>query len=624
MNLIQHHRQPIALKVVAGRDSVEAPGKLRPARVGESGHIALAQGVGERTGGVFIRWKSGNKGKKALDLGLSGGVVAEQRRKLAHTSILVAVDRRSKSRRPPQERREQGDHERRARVLDPCEHAMTGNTSHSLLRSASALLSIASVPVLVIVLVRWCFGVPITAFRPVMFDEISYWHETLTFSTVGFGGGYYTWGELTNAAGVTPFGSHGPGFPIVYGLVGKLFGWYRHSQVVLNLAAIALAVWGWTTASKLPLSRMLLAGALLITFWPMLLWAPTGMQEALHHAGAIAMAAFFAYAFAPAPRPWVTAIGWIVLASLSFIRPTWLVLMPLWAFATAHAKGRRAIAISVGASLLLTIVVFVLYSRTTAPFPTGFFFLRVLDRAEGIDRIWGNLRFNLLRTIEPGEYKFDEVLFRVQYWLWLAAAAALTIVWLRSRTADRRASALLGIGTIAMAVALSLMLVLYTLTNWAEHRVLSAFLLFAALLCAAVPGRPAALLVAALIASNLATAKPFLDSFRGERSDNFVWDRRGAYELADAIDGHIVYRPGATRWCNTLLTSQYPPQLIVVPAGIGLSTAREPNEMTGPPRSHFLFLDDAARADFRVPIHIQPLATLAYGTLYLNLDSGCQ
>jgi hypothetical protein len=500
---------------------------------------------------------------------------------------------------------------------------MTSKTSHSMLRSASTLLCIASVPVLVIVLVRWCFGVPISAFRPVMFDEISYWHETLTFSTVGFTGGYYTWGELTNASGFTPFDPHGPGYPIVYGLVGKLFGWYRHSQVVLNLVAIALAVWGWTAASKLPLSRMLLAGALLITFWPMILWAPTGMQEGMHHAGAIAMAAFFAYALAPAPRRSVIAIGWIVLAALSFVRPTWLVLMPLWAYATAHGKGRRAIAISVGVALLLTLIVLVLYSRTTAPFPTGFFFLRVLDRSESISRIWGNLRFNLVRTIEPGEYKFDEVLFRLQYWLWLAAAATLTIVWRRSAAADKRSSALLGIGTAAMAIALSLMLILYTLTNWAEHRVLSAFLLFAALLCTAVPGRPAALLVSVLIASNLATVKPFVDSFRGERSDNFVWDRRGAYELADAINGRIVYRSGATRWCNTLLTSQYPPQIIVVPAGIGLSTAREPNEMTQPPRSHFLLLDNAARADFRLPIHVQPLATLPYGTLYLNLDSHC-
>jgi hypothetical protein len=175
-----------------------------------------------------------------------------------------------------------------------------------------------------------------------------------------------------------------------------------------------------------------------------------------------------------------------------------------------------------------------------------------------------------------------------------------------------------------MAAALGLMLVLYTLTNWAEHRVLSAFLLFAALLCTAAPGRAGIVLTLALLASNLATIKPFVDGFSGERSENFVWDRRGSYELADAIEGRVVYHPGASRWCNTLLTSQYPPHLIVVPAGIGISVVREPNEMRLPPQSHYLLLDEAARADFTGPLRLQPLVTLAYGTLYVNLESGCQ
>lgn len=503
---------------------------------------------------------------------------------------------------------------------------MTSRVSHALSRSAAVLFCMACVPVVVIALVRICFGVALSDFRPFMNDEVSYWHETLTFSTVGFGGGYYTLGELTNPSGMTPFGPHGPGFPIAYGLFGRLLGWYRHSPVVLNLAAIAFAAWVWTTLTKLSASRTMLGGAVLATFWPMVLWAPTAMQEALHHAGAIAMAGLFAHALGPAPRRGLLICGWIVIAALSFIRPTWLVLLPLWALVTARSKGRREIVLSLAGALLVGAVVLAAYSRTTAPFPTGFFFLRVLDRSESIAKIWGNLRFNLMRTIDAGDYKFVELLLRAQYWAWLAVAIVITIVWLRRRSGAQRSAPLahVAVGTIAMATALALMLVLYTLTNWAEHRVLSAFLLFAVLVCASAPGRSAALLVSALLASNLVTAKPFLDSFTGERSDNFVWDRRGSYELADALDGRIAYHRGESRWCNTLLTSQYPPHLMVVPAGIGLSVVREPNEMRLPPHSHYLLLDEAARADFSGPIHVQPLATLPYGTLYLNLDSGCR
>lgn len=481
------------------------------------------------------------------------------------------------------------------------------------------------VPVVVVALVRMGFGVGLSEFRPFMNDEVSYWHETLTFSTVGFAGGYYTLGELTNPSGMTPFGPHGPGFPIAYGLFGKLLGWYRHSPVVLNLAAIAFATWVWTTLSKLTASRTMLGGAVLATFWPMVLWAPTAMQEALHHAGAIAMAGLFAHALGPAPRRWVTTCGWIVIAALSFIRPTWLVLLPLWGVVTARSKGRREIVMTLAGSLLVGVVVLAAYSRTTAPFSTGFFFLRVLDRSESIDRIWGNLRFNLMRTIDAGDYKFLELLFRAQYWAWLAVAIVITVVWFRRRSDPERSVPLshVAVGTIAMATALALMLILYTLTNWAEHRVLSAFLLFAVLLCLAAPGRSAALLASALLASNLATAKPFFDGFIGERSDNFVWDRRGSYELADALEGRVAYHRGESRWCNTLLTSQYPPHLSVVPAGIGISVVREPNEMRLPPHSHYLLLDGPALADFSGPIHVQPLATLPYGTLYLNLDSHC-
>jgi hypothetical protein len=153
--------------------------------------------------------------------------------------------------------------------------------------------------------------------------------------------------------------------------------------------------------------------------------------------------------------------------------------------------------------------------------------------------------------------------------------------------------------------------------------VLSAFLLFAALLATATRGKAGAGLATALLLSNLVAAKPFLDSFNAERSENFVWDRRGSYALADAIEGRIAYRPDLSRWCNTLLTSQVPPHLVVVPAGVGISVVREPNEMRLRPRSHYLLLDEAALDDFTYPVRREEIARLPYGTLYRNLDSGC-
>jgi hypothetical protein len=494
-------------------------------------------------------------------------------------------------------------------------------------RVALTLLCTAAVPLIVIVLVRWLFAVPLSSFRPVLNDEVAYWHQTLTFTRTGFHGGYYTLGELTNASGFTPFGPHGPGFAMAYGMFGKALGWHRHSVVVLNLVLIACAGWLWTAVARLNTSRLALSALLLLTFWHMVFWAPTGMQEGLHHAGAIAMAAFFAHALDEHRRRWIVAAGWVVLGALAFIRPSWVVMLPFWALTAIRPRslGRALAAVAFGS--LLAIGVVIAYSRTTAPFPAGFFFLKALDLTLGVRAVSDNVLFNLRRSLAFGEYTPIEILHRLQYWSLTATALVIAGIGLwrlrRGRTGSSPTPHLL-VSAAVMAAALFFMVVLYTLTNWAEHRVLSAFLLFGVLLPIAAPTRIALLLPAAMVISNIVTTPLFLHAFEGNRHDNFVWDRRGTYALASTVDPTLVYRPSDSRWCNTLLTSQYPPYLIAVPAGIGLSVVREPELMSLPPRSGYLLLDDRARTSFSRPLALQALAEMPYGTLYRNLESGCR
>jgi hypothetical protein len=71
-------------------------------------------------------------------------------------------------------------------------------------------------------------------------------------------------------------------------------------------------------------------------------------------------------------------------------------------------------------------------------------------------------------------------------------------------------------------------------------------------------------------------------------------------------------------------TAQYPPYLIAVPAGIGLSVVREPDRVAMPPRSRYLLLDQPALAEFTAPLNVKALVTLPYGTLYENLDARCE
>ena len=217
-------------------------------------------------------------------------------------------------------------------------------------RGAAVLLCVAGVPVLVLALVHHFFGVPLSAYRPVFNDEVAYWHQALTFSRAGFNGGYYTLGEVTNPSGLTPFGPHGPGYAVLYGAAGSIFGWYRHTAVILNLIAIGAAAWTWVTLSRASIPRLLLAAAMLLTFWHLLFWAPSGMQESLHHAGAITLAGCFAAVLGPYRRWWVVAFGWMTLVVLAFIRPSWLILFPLWAIATTRASSRRMMVAAIVAS----------------------------------------------------------------------------------------------------------------------------------------------------------------------------------------------------------------------------------------------------------------------------------
>jgi hypothetical protein len=200
-------------------------------------------------------------------------------------------------------------------------------------------------------------------------------------------------------------------------------------------------------------------------------------------------------------------------------------------------------------------------------------------------------------------------------------------MWKRRKQTQRLAHGStphLVITAAALAVALSAMLLLYQFSNYAEHRVLSTFLLFGAMLCLLAPGRIGPALAAGIVVSGIVSAPGSLMDLEDEWAPRFEWDRHSVAELEQALDGAIRYQPDASRWCNTLLTSQYPPQLIAVPGGIGLSVVRQPEKMTLPPRSRYMLLDESVLARFTHPLHVEPVATLPYGTLYVNHDARCE
>jgi hypothetical protein len=313
---------------------------------------------------------------------------------------------------------------------------------------------------------------------------------------------------------------------------------------------------------------------------------------------------------------------------LAFVRPSWLIVLPLWAIATVPGRLKAAPTAALTAvigSVVLGLAILFAYSSTTAPYEEGFFFLRAASLSLGVKAILENVASNVQRLAMPDQFHPIELLERYQYGALLLATTIAAVVGMRKREGQRPGfSPHLAIAAAAMAMALIAMLLLYQFTNFAEHRVLSAFLLFGTMLCLAAPGRIGPLLAAGIVVFSMADPRTRLVELEDAWRDRFVWDRRGLSELERVLKDTVVYQPQASRWCNTLLTSQYPPQLIAVPGGIGLSVVRKPEQMTLPPRSRYMLLDEDVRAAFTGPLHLDPVATLPYGTLYVNRDARCE
>ena len=91
----------------------------------------------------------------------------------------------------------------------------------SAIPAAVAWLMIASNP-----------GVTLLDYTPQWSDEVYNWHQVATFRAVGFEGGYYTSNERPAPVSFIHFYAHGPVYPIVMGVMGKMLGWEYYLSLI--------------------------------------------------------------------------------------------------------------------------------------------------------------------------------------------------------------------------------------------------------------------------------------------------------------------------------------------------------------------------------------------------------
>ncbi len=216
-------------------------------------------------------------------------------------------------------------------------------------------------PVLLVSALLLPMGATVKDCIPYSDDEVHQWNDVSIFKACGFRGGYTTADEKPAPAGWCHFGPHGPGFAVLYGGAAKLVGWRPWSGPVFNIVVLAVAslVWAWSVRFE---PRVLTLGCFFIaTSWPLLLYLPTTLQESLHAAFAMLIAATIRR-----KSYWLT-FALIVVAAL--VRVTWALVLIPWVTLFFGETERKSL-LKLSALAVAGVAVLFLTSRyLSSPYP---------------------------------------------------------------------------------------------------------------------------------------------------------------------------------------------------------------------------------------------------------------
>ena len=505
---------------------------------------------------------------------------------------------------------------------------MAQATSSRLSRIALGIVVSAAPAIVTCALLARMFDATIFDYFPWSSDEIAYQRQIAAFVKTGFNGGYFNVLEQPAPFSGTHFSLHGPAFPLIYGLIGRLAGWELYSGPIFNLVVLALAIAVFLVVGRLSRLQILLAGAVLLTSWWVLLMASSTMQESLNQAVMIAIAGCAARVMRDDTphRGRLLLISLVVLAAASVLRPTnWIVAVPLVLFGMPTQRPLRA-ALAAGVAALGIPFFWLLWRYLSAPIPdlkiewapttssgslgmvVNYFFDQLEENAEIFDLT------TLLQAPFVQHVMFESVAV-------MAACGLLAaIAWRRRPAAPTALKADLFV-VLALGLALVGFLGFYFDSDASISRVTAPFLLLSLLVL--VASRVRTWIVLGVIAANLLVTPSFVVAYRAWRTDLFRHDLSRYDQFRAQLTAVLAFDPRRTPWCNTLLTTTYEREIVAVPAGVGIVVARPAANLVPPIKSGYVLLTPNSVADFGDKAHLQPLATTVLGELYINRDAAC-
>lgn len=495
---------------------------------------------------------------------------------------------------------------------------------------------VAVTPVLVTcLLVRIYFGATLFDFFPFYNDEIAYWHQSLTFSQVGFNGGYFTIDELPAQATFMRFGPHGPVFPIIYGFLGGLVGWGPSTGVLLNIVAITLALGTFMFLSKPDTWQSLTIFFLVLTFQPLLLLLPTNMQESFHQSLGIVFAGLFYRLVQPKSEGGLVRIALfatIVIAALA--RFTWSILFIPFFFLSVKDRSRFSRTWIIGLSIFLMILSVLVFRFLASPYPNDsisdigkvFFYspwrgvgLLASATISGLGILWpfGGITSSVV-----------EQLLRYQVIFLVALGLIGQLLFLLNKETVRNVPNEVPpwFHIINLGVILGLILPFY-MGSWRDYRVLAPHFLLSILLVALSSKRRVAQLA---VLASLVFVQPFMSIYNEFRTPNFVDARSEIASFEEQTGKALVYEATSNAWCNSVAVDVglYETPLMGVPGGMGISAILDWDRVRLPLKSKYVLgksdlLQEVTQPSRGSAMHLEPLVETSIGVVYLNLDSQC-
>lgn len=479
-------------------------------------------------------------------------------------------------------------------------------------------------------LVHYSLDSDITNFVPDTWnDQTGYWIMMNSMHHVGFKGGLYSLFENTAAIEEIRFSVHGPGYFMTVWPFTLLFGWNATTPIYLNFLFIGLAILIFLWQIRGTFQQILLTGAVVATFHPLLLYLSTSSQESFHQAIAIVLAGLLGYQLQGGQfAKWQKVLIIILLLWVSYIRSSWLIVLLPMLFLFAEKRGFFAGLKAISFTAVATIAILVIFANTSTPGGHS-----VIGRSEnlvespieGLRGFSEELQSNIQTSLQVSITR--QTSLASLYGQMVFFLAAMVVLAVRAKFKPHQGvpptqlfeSSFHWYSLIAVMVSSYL---LYLPSGY--YRIWGLMFLLSVMV--AISQRHW-VLVAGVVVIHLITMTVFLDQEYHDWYSNFHYDLDTLRADQTVVADYITYQADADSfWCNSLYlpVQYYNIRTLAIPPGIGISTLLPAKEM----RSFYIVAEN--HQQFTLWAETYRLTDWAYagtlpiGELYYNYSSPCQ